>query len=156
MLLSLVAPLGACGSSDDEPAAEATEEAMVGRLRLTAPADVAAAPGDADVTASGLASKQIVAGTGTRRPSASDTVRVHYVGWQTDGTRFDESERGPVEFPLSGVIDGWTEGLQLMVEGEVRRFWIPAELAYGANPSDPDLPEGDLVFDVELIAITSR
>jgi FKBP-type peptidyl-prolyl cis-trans isomerase len=58
----------------------------------------------------------------------------------------------PVTFPLGQVIPGWTEGLQLMVEGEKRRFWIPAELAYGTNPP-PGAPAGMLVFDVELIAI---
>jgi len=119
---------------------------------LSAPEDVAAPPDDATFTASGLASKVLAAGSGTRRPLATDTVRVHYSGWQTDGMLFDSSlRRGtPSEFPLSGVIDGWTEGLQLMVEGEQRRFWIPEELAYRGTPNRPS---GMLVFDVELIAI---
>ena len=119
---------------------------------LSAPDDVAAQPDDAQVTASGLASKVLVVGSGARRPRATDTVRVHYSGWQTDGTLFDSSlSRGtPSEFPLNGVIEGWTEGLQLMVEGEQRRFWIPEELAYRGTPNRPS---GMLVFDVELIAI---
>ena len=87
-------------------------------------------------------------------PSPQHTVTVHYSGWTTDGKLFDSSvERGsPASFPLNGVIAGWTEGLQLMVEGETRRFWIPAKLAYGENPP-PGAPAGMLVFDVELLAI---
>lgn len=119
---------------------------------LPAPADVAAPPADATVTASGLAHKVLTAGTGTKKPGPTTVVRVHYTGWTTDGAMFDSSvTRGePAEFPLNGVIVGWTEGLQLMVEGESRRFWIPEALAYkGANGR----PKGMLVFDVELIAI---
>jgi len=93
-------------------------------------------------------------GKGTRHPSATDTVQVHYSGWTTDGKMFDSSvARGePIAFPLSNVIKGWTEGVQLMVEGEKTRFWIPAELAYGSNPR-PGAPSGMLVFDIELLAI---
>ena len=97
------------------------------------PADVAAAPADAAKTASGLASKVLTKGSGTKKPAAADTVTVHYSGWTTDGKLFDSSvQRGSsTSFPLNGVIKGWTEGLQLMVIGEKRRFWIPAALAYG-------------------------
>lgn len=118
------------------------------------PADVKAAPEDAQKTASGLASKQLKKGTGTEKPVAEDTVTVHYTGWTTDGKMFDSSvKRGaPTSFPLNGVIAGWTEGLQLMTEGEIRRFWIPGKLAYGENPR-PGAPAGMLVFDVELISI---
>jgi FKBP-type peptidyl-prolyl cis-trans isomerase len=81
-------------------------------------------------------------------------VSVHYSGWTTDGRLFDSSYRRgePAQFPLDGVIRGWTEGLQLMVEGERRRFWIPQDLAYGANPAQ-GRPRGMLVFDVELLDI---
>ena len=118
------------------------------------PSDVAAAPADAAKTASGLASKVILAGKGDKHPAAADTVTVHYSGWTTDGKLFDSSvQRGqPTSFPLNGVIKGWTEGLQLMVEGEKRRFWIPADLAYGENPGG-GRPGGLLVFDVELISM---
>jgi len=103
---------------------------------IEAPKDVAAAPADAEKTASGLLSKVLKKGTGTEKPVASDTVTVHYSGWTLDGKMFDSSvKRGePTSFPLNRVIKGWTEGLQLMVEGEKRRFWIPADLAYGENP----------------------
>ena len=117
-----------------------------------APADVAAPPADAEVTKSGLASKVLMPGTGTRHPTRFSTVTVHYTGWTTDGKMFDSSvERGqPASFPLSQVIRGWTEGLQLMVEGEKRRLWIPENLAYGGRKG---APQGMLVFDVELISI---
>ena len=118
------------------------------------PTDVAAAPADAAKTATGLASKVLKAGTGAKKPAATDTVTVHYTGWTTDGKQFDSSvSRGqPASFPLNGVIKGWTEGVQLMVVGEKRRFWIPANLAYGENPGG-GRPGGTLVFDVELLGI---
>jgi len=123
---------------------------------LPAPADVAAAPADAEKTASGLASKVVQKGTGSEHPGAEDTVKVHYTGWMTNGKMFDSSVvRGsPAEFPLDHVIKGWTEGVQLMVVGEKRRFWIPGNLAYGDTPRRPGAPAGTLVFDVELLGIT--
>ncbi len=118
---------------------------------LPAPPDVAAPPSDAEKSSSGLASKVLTAGTGTTHPRASDSVTVHYTGWTTDGNMFDSSvSRGaPSTFPLNRVIGGWTEGLQLTVVGEKRRFWIPQDLAYGGRRP----PLGMLVFDVELLAI---
>ena len=121
------------------------------------PEDVKAAPADAEVSETGLASKVIEKGTGTAHPAATDNVSVHYTGWTTDGKMFDSSVmRGqPATFPLNRVIRGWSEGVQLMVEGEKRRFWIPAELAYGKNPP-PGAPAGTLVFDVELLKIVKK
>ena len=116
-----------------------------------APADVKAAPADAKKTASGLAYKSLTQGTGGRHPKAASQVTVHYTGWTTDGKMFDSSVvRGePATFALDGVIPGWTEGLQLMYEGEKTRFWIPEGLAYKGKSA----PYGLLVFDVELIKI---
>ena len=116
-----------------------------------APADVKAPPSDAKHTPSGLAYKALSDGVGGRHPKASNTVTVHYTGWTTDGKMFDSSvTRGqPTTFPLDQVIPGWTEGLQLMVEGQKMRFWIPESLAYKGQSA----PYGMLVFDVELIAI---
>jgi peptidylprolyl isomerase len=116
------------------------------------PPDVDRPPADAERRPSGLASKVIRPGTGSERPKASSTVTVHYSGWTTDGKMFDSSvTRGqPISFALSNVIPGWTEGVQLMVVGEKRRFWIPESLAYKGQPG---APAGMLVFDVELIAI---
>ena len=121
---------------------------------IPAPDDVAAPPADATVTPSGLASRCIEAGNGTRHPGPRSKVRVHYSGWTTDGKMFDSSvSRGePISFGLYQVIPGWTEGVQLMVEGEKRRLWIPEKLAYGGQPG---APAGMLVFDVELIRIES-
>jgi peptidylprolyl isomerase len=122
---------------------------------IPAPPDVAAVPADAQKTPSGLASRVLAKGKGTAKPKAEDTVEVHYSGWTTDGHMFDSSvKRGqPARFPVGGVIKGWTEGLQLMVVGEKRRFWIPAELAYGDAPGG-GRPAGMLVFDVELLGVT--
>lgn len=116
------------------------------------PTDVAAAPADAEKTASGLASKVLTKGEGEKKPGPTSKVTVHYTGWTTDGKMFDSSvARGePSSFGLNQVIKGWTEGLQLMVEGESRRFWIPVELAYQGQPGKP---AGMLVFDVQLIKI---
>jgi FKBP-type peptidyl-prolyl cis-trans isomerase len=116
-----------------------------------APPDVAAPPEDAAKTKTGLYSKVIKPGTGTDHPSKSSTVTVHYSGWTTDGKMFDSSVvRGqPAQFPLDRVIKGWTEGLQLMTQGEIRRLWIPEKLAYDGEDGKP---KGMLVFDVELIS----
>jgi FKBP-type peptidyl-prolyl cis-trans isomerase len=117
-----------------------------------APADVAAVPADATMTASGLAYKILRPGTGTVHPKKRDKVVVHYNGWTTDGRMFDSSvmRDEPAEFPLDMVVPGWTEGLQLMTEGEKVRFWIPEKLAYKGTAG---MPAGMLVFDVELIKI---
>ena len=118
---------------------------------LPPPSDVKAPPADAKKTPSGLAYKVIKPGTGTRHPTATSSVTVHYTGWTTDGKMFDSSvSRGqPATFPLNRVIAGWTEGLQLMAEGEKARFWIPENLAYKGQRA----PYGMLVFDVDLIKI---
>lgn len=110
-----------------------------------------------ETTASGLQWKLLEAGTGVQHPVASSQVRVHYHGTLMDGRVFDSSvKRGePISFRLNQVIPGWTEGVQLMVEGEKRRLFIPADLGYG-NHRVGDIPPGSvLIFDVELIAIES-
>ena len=121
---------------------------------IPAPADVAAPPKDAKKTPSGLASKVLQPGTGKDHPAADELVTVNYTGWTTDGKMFDSSlTRGtPATFPLNRVIAGWTEGLQLMVVGEKRRFWIPEALAYRGQRD----PKGMLVFDVELLSMPAR
>jgi FKBP-type peptidyl-prolyl cis-trans isomerase len=140
-LLTLL--LAACNNSASRP-----DE----RPGLPAPPDVVAPPPDSVKAPSGLSSRVLQPGTGRRHPRTSDTVVVHYTGWTTDGKMFDSSvQRGqPSEFRVDGVIRGWTEGLQMMVEGEKRRLWIPESLAYQGQPGQP---QGMLVFDVELIDI---
>jgi FKBP-type peptidyl-prolyl cis-trans isomerase len=139
-----------------DPALPLTQTPMTKEVytMLETPKDVSAAPANAEKTESGLASKVLEAGSGQGHPVAADTVTVHYSGWTTDGEMFDSSvKRGePTSFPLNRVIKGWTEGLQLMSIGEKRRFWIPAELAYGENPGG-GRPGGLLVFDVELLSV---
>ncbi|NHH99775.1 FKBP-type peptidyl-prolyl cis-trans isomerase [Oceanimonas sp. MB9] len=106
-------------------------------------------------TESGLQYQVLKAGTGTVHPKASDKVTVHYHGTLLDGSVFDSSvERGEtIQFGLNQVIKGWTEGLQLMVEGEKTRFFIPARLAYG-NRAVGSIPPGSvLIFEVELFRI---
>ena len=109
-------------------------------------------PADAATTSSGVSYKVIKAGIGTRRPTARDNVTVHYSGWTTAGILFDSSvlKGMPVTLDLNNVIRGWAEGLQLMVEGERTRFWIPERLAYKGERGKP---RGMLVFDVDLIKI---
>ena len=109
-------------------------------------------------TTSGLQYMVLKEGTGAK-PSAEDTVTVHYTGKLLDGTVFDSSLEGgePISFPLNKVIAGWTEGLQLMSEGSKYRLFIPSELAYGSQGAgDQILPNSTLIFDVELIKIEKK
>ena len=106
-------------------------------------------------TASGLQYEILEEGNG-KHPKATDSVKCHYEGRLIDGTVFDSSiRRGePAVFPLNGVISGWTEGVQLMAEGAKYRFYIPYQLAYGANGAGSSIPTyAALIFDIELIAV---
>ncbi|MEO7156466.1 MAG: FKBP-type peptidyl-prolyl cis-trans isomerase [Vicinamibacterales bacterium] len=120
---------------------------------LPAPENVAKPPADAARTASGLATLVLQKGTGTTKPGPTDLVTVHYTGWTTDGKMFDSSfaRNAPSSFPLDRVIKGWGEGVQLMVAGEKRRFWIPQEIAYNGMAGRP---AGMLVFDIELLDVS--
>ena len=107
------------------------------------------------VTSSGLQYQILQEGTG-EMPKATDKVSVQYKGTLLDGTEFDSSyKRGqPASFPVSGVIKGWTEGLQLMKVGSKYKFFIPAALAYGERGAGKDIgPNSTLIFEVELIGI---
>jgi FKBP-type peptidyl-prolyl cis-trans isomerase len=105
-------------------------------------------------TSSGLQYEVLTEGGGIK-PGPADMVRVNYEGTFLNGTVFDSSyERGsPVEFPLNGVISGWTEGIQLMSEGSEYRFFIPANLAYGATGNQGIPPNSALIFRVELLSV---
>jgi len=106
-------------------------------------------------TASGLQYEVIKMGTGPK-PTAESTVKVHYVGTLIDGTEFDSSiKRGePAQFPVSGVITGWTEALQLMPVGSKFKLFLPQSIAYGAAGAGEIIkPYSTLLFEVELLEI---
>lgn len=106
---------------------------------------------------SGLQYKVLKEGAG-ESPDDNDVVEVHYTGTLIDGTVFDSSrERGePIEFPVNGVIPGWTEALKLMKPGAQYMLYIPAKLAYGNKPTGP-IPAGStLIFDVELLEFEKK
>lgn len=106
-------------------------------------------------TASGLQYEVLTEGAG-KSPKATDTVQVNYRGTTIDGKEFDSSyKRGePIEFPLNGVIPGWTEGVQLMKEGAKYRFFIPSKLAYGSRGAGGAIgPDETLIFEVELLKV---
>ena len=119
------------------------------------PEDVADVPKTATVTASGLAYRVLSGGSGKVHVKTGDRVVANYSGWTTDGLLFDSSglRDGPGTFTVSALIQGWKEGLQLMVVGDKMRFWMPANLAYGDHPKNEDAPAGMLVFDIELLQI---
>lgn len=106
-------------------------------------------------TDSGLQYVVVEEGSGAT-PKATDVVRTHYRGTLIDGTEFDSSyARGePAEFPVNGVIAGWTEALQLMQVGDKWKLFIPADLAYGERGAGQDIPpNATLIFDIELLEI---
>ncbi len=144
-LLALSLAVTACTLKEDAPPPGS------GPPPIPAPADVAAPPASALRTPSGIASKVLIVGLGSIRPTPRSTVRVHYTGWSADGKMFDSSyQRGePATFSLDQVIPGWTEAVQLMVVGEKRRFWIPGHLAYDGKNG----PQGQLCFEIELLDI---
>lgn len=115
------------------------------------PPDVAKPPAGPK-TPGGVFYKVLASGKGGPKPTLTDTVRVHYTGWTTDGRMFDSSviKNEPSTFSLGGVIKGWTDVLQQMSVGDRWRVWIPFEMAYKGQPSRP---QGMLVFEMELIEI---
>ena len=111
----------------------------------------------ATTTASGLVIKHLTEGEGDS-PGPKDVVRVHYTGELPDGSVFDSSvARGePVEFPLSAVVAGWTEGIQMMKPGGKAKLTIPAALGYGDQGKATIPPKATLIFEVELLAVVSK
>ncbi len=107
-------------------------------------------------TASGLKYRVLRSGTGENRPGLEDSVTIHYSGKLADGTEFDNTrKRGrPASFAINRVIEGWSEGLQLMREGALYQFIIPPELAFGHKGLSGMIePDSTLIFDIELIKI---
>jgi peptidylprolyl isomerase len=133
------------------PAAGATEAAPPAAPRLPpVPADLAEPPADAEKTASGLVTKVLQPGTGQQKPGPGDLATFHYTGWNSQGKAFDSSilRRRPSTLFVDRLMPGMGEGLQLMVVGEIRRLWVPEALAFKGEKGKP---EGQLVFDVELV-----
>jgi len=147
LLILGVGSFGVAAEDTSPPSAEAA-----GPAEFPPPDDVAAPPDDAERTESGLASKLLRKGEGDRPPGPRDRVTMRYTGWTTDGELFDTTETSGKTrtFFVNGVIDGFAEGVQLMVTGEKRRLWVPAGLAYEGYP---ERPQGMLVFDIELLSI---
>ena len=145
-LLCLVTLVPALTLSCDDPCQTPENEEVLAR---------AASEEGAIRTESGLVFLKLRAGYGPT-PEAHNRVRVHYEGRLADGTVFDSSiQRGrPAEFKLSGVIPGWTEGLQMLKGGGKAKLTIPAKLAYGRKGKMPKIPPcATLVFEVELLGI---
>lgn len=139
-----------------EPPAQTSEPAKsklptTSAIKTEAPPDVAAAPADAVRLPSGLAYKTLRPGDGSEA-SQDSTVSVHYAGWTTDGNLFDSSvpRAQALTIGLNQVIAGWTIAVSGMKVGEIRRMWIPQELAYKGKAG---APAGMLVFDVELLRV---
>lgn len=139
-----------------DPAATSTPEGQE-----TAPASSPASnltPGaNVTTTASGLKYEDLVVGTGAT-PKAGQTCSVHYIGWLTNGSKFDSSrDRGtPFTFPIGqgSVIKGWDEGVMGMKVGGKRKLWVPPAMAYGADGYPPVIPpNSELVFEVELLGV---
>jgi len=135
--------------------ADAAAEVAHPKLPAGAGAIDADAPKTFTATASGLKYRVLRKGTG-RQPKATDTVKVHYHGWLDNGKTFDSSyDRGEmIEFPLNGVIPGWTEGMQLVGEGGMIELEIPSSLGYGKRGAGGVIPpDATLHFLVELKAV---
>ncbi|KZN29998.1 FKBP-type peptidyl-prolyl cis-trans isomerase [Pseudoalteromonas luteoviolacea] len=140
---------------NSEIQARREEEAKVLAAEGTAFLEENAKRAEVTVTESGLQYEVVSTGEGDK-PAADSTVRVHYHGTLINGTVFDSSyDRGqPAEFPVNGVIKGWTEALQLMTTGTKLRLYIPHDLAYGERGAGASIaPYSTLIFDVELLEI---
>jgi len=151
---SAAASSRASGANGADPVAEDAQTTM-GDSKSKVRDAATKGPSVVRTTASGLKFQILTRGSGKVSPKATDTVSVDYHGTLPDGTVFDSSvERGaPASFPLSQVIPGWAEGLQLMREGDKFKFEIPAELAYGPKSMGKIPANCTLVFEVELLGI---
>ena len=142
-------PESTAGSADPSPGSTAAE----GAAEDGAPPDVDGPPAASTTTPSGLSYLVLTKGDGTEKPREESKVLIRYTGWTTDGRMFDATgDDGPIRLRVDALVTGLIEGLQLMVEGDRFRFWLPTPLAYGDTPR-PDQPKGMLVFEVELLEI---
>lgn len=159
ILLGAIALLG-CTKKESPPPQQTAQTPQEAKPQPKAeePMGIPLVSGDTVTTASGLKYIDITVGQGPN-PTPSDTVKAHYTGWLTDGTKFDSSrDRGaPLEFPIGvgKVIKGWDEGLGSMKVGGRRLLIIPSGLAWGERgiPGGPIPPNAGVVFDVELLSV---
>ena len=145
-----------------EPGEEAPNEDLTFDLELLAiikapptPHDLQSPPKTAIKTASGLSIQVLKKGAQTEHPSPNSRVTLHVSGWTPDGIMFESTVMAghPAVFLVADVIPGWREALLQMVVGEKVRLWIPAQLAYGEKPRSHDAPAGNLVYEIELLAL---
>ena len=149
---------GGSANASSGAAGSVSTGTSAGAMSAGATSQATAPAGQEITTASGLKYQDLVIGTGAEA-TVGRTVRVHYTGWLTDGTKVDSSvDRGqPIEFPLGtpGIIRGWKEGLTGMKVGGKRKLTIPPHLGYGAEGRPPVIPpNATLVFDVELVGVS--
>lgn len=119
------------------------------------PENVGQAPAAATSTSSGLAYQVLKNGTSSIHPTLKDKVIVHFSCWRADGTLFESTEMGnhPALVTLATAPVGWRQAIPIMVVGEKARFWVPSALAFGDKPANRFNPGGDLVYDIELLAV---
>jgi len=150
-------PMGKTDDDEPPPGVDLTFDIELVRIMKVpaTPADLTSPPKDAIILPSGLAFRVLQEGSGKAHPSASSLVSMHYSAWTSTGKLFETTVTSgqPGSFPVGGLLPGWSEGVLRMVVGEKTRFWIPASLAYGEKPAGRKLPAGNMVFDVELLAI---
>jgi len=146
-------------SCEDEQNAAKTESPEETNPLFKAPANVASPPDNARRTNDGLTYIVLKKPTSAAHIRRHDIIKMEYSGWTTDGKMFDSSilsgklfqmRADQIPLPQTPLIQGWKNILPKMKLGEKRRVWIPAELAYGVNPQNPNSPAGDLVFDIEI------
>lgn len=146
-------------SLDEEPAPDVDvtfDVELVEIIRApSTPADLHTPPDRAVKSASGLALLVLKNGDGRQHPAMTSQVTLHYSGWTSDGKLFESTVMSghPAVYLVGNTLPGWQEALVQMVVGEKARLWVPASLAYGERPVNNMSPAGDLVFDLELLAI---
>jgi FKBP-type peptidyl-prolyl cis-trans isomerase len=142
---------------EDPPKANLTFDIELGAILKAPPTpdDLTSPPADAVKTPSGLIYKMLKNGTGNTHPSMSNNVLVHFSCWTKQGRIFESTIMAghPALIRLATAMAGWREALPHMVAGDKARLWIPAALAYGEAPANRFHPPGDLVYDIELLAV---
>lgn len=156
MLPSANQPLPSPAQDDTSKQLEEFKKAQEERLAKIRPLEGYSAEAFDPATVTELRTEDIVVGEG-KDVTETSTINANYFGWTSDGKLFDstnlEGTATPVEFPLSGVIEGWTKGLAGAKEGSTRKLWIPAEMAYGEQAAAQGRPAGPLVFIVEIKSV---